>query len=150
MSEIIVDEIIPEANIEELLSLYEQEEGEFEYTVGEGAKARKYRARRLTNLSEKLAIAEAAETFRKQCLTPKNCPESWKPYLKKRIEKRVALAILFAERLLISPQITQLQGLRMAATCGDALIEIVAPIFGEAEQDATEGTFEEITDAKNA
>lgn len=144
-----VPAIVPDATLEDIFSQYEIEDGEFEYTVGEGDKARKYRARRLVNLSEKIALAEVAETFRKLCLTPKSCPESWRPYLKKKLEKRVAIAIIFAETLLISPRITQLDGLRMAATCGDALLDIVNPVIGAVEQDATEGTYEEIDEAKN-
>lgn len=141
--------VIPEASLEDLYATYEQSEGEFEYIVGEKEKARKYRARRLPNLSVKMALTEAADALCKLTETPKACPESWRPYIKKPLNKKVAIAIIFADRLVVSPRIPEKEGLRMAATCGDLLLDIVAPILNAAEESATAGTYKEITDAKN-
>ena len=140
---------VPEATFDDLIAAYQQEEGEFEYIAGEGEKARKFVARRLTNLSEKIAITEAAESLLKLTKS-KAVPATWKPYLRKPLNRKVATLILFAERLLIRPKLTQIQLLQLAATGGDALMEIAGPLLGAAESDASEGENEEIEQAKNA
>lgn len=148
---------IPEATFEDILAQYEQEEGEYDYVVGKGEKARMYRARRMTDLSEKMEIASRAEEFIAHCERIRNrdmkdVPEierPWKQYLNRKMDKKVALAILYIKRLLVSPRFSDIQLIRMASKCGDALLDIAGPLFSTAEEDATEGTYKEITEAKN-
>lgn len=140
---------IPEATFDEILAQYEREEEEFEYTVGEGEKARKFRARRIVSLQEKIELTERADTFL-EFVNSKGVPEQWRPYLKKKPGKKVANMIIFASSLLIAPKLSQFQCLRMAATCGDALIEIAGPLLGATEQSVTEAEDAAVDDAKNA
>lgn len=150
-------ESIPEATFEDIVAEYEQEEGEFEYVVGEGKKARKYVARRLTNLSQKIELTEESEEFRAYCDRISKIPDEkltavnkeWKPYLKRRIGKKTAMLVVFINRLLLTPKLSQLQCLRLAAKGGDALMEIGGPLLGAVANDTAEGEWEAIEETKN-
>jgi hypothetical protein len=139
---------VPEATFEDILSQYQQEEGEFEYIVGEGENARKFRAVRLVNLQEKIELTELADKFMATA-NKKEPPKEWQPFLKKRPGRKVCMMIIYASSLLVSPKLTQLQCLQLAATGSDALIEIAGPLLGAVANDVAETEDAEIDELKN-
>ena len=149
--------VIPEATFDDILEQYEQEEGEFEYVVGDGKKAKKYRARRVVNISDKIEISEKAEEFRKlyeriRAMGDDKVPEvyrEWKKFARRPMHRKSANFILFISTLLISPKLSQLQCLRLHDRGGDALVDIAVPLMGMAEQDVAEGEDAEIAELKN-
>jgi len=154
--EIDVDSL-PEGSFDDLIEQFEQEEGELVFPVGKGKQARKYRAQRLTNLSEKIRLTEKADSLMERCENLRKTPEdkipeafkAWKPFLKKPISKKAATMIIFATELLIAPKLTQLQCLRLNAKGGDALLEIAGPILEAGTKGAAEGEAELLETEKN-
>lgn len=148
---------IPEATFDDLLEQFEQEEVEFEYVVGEGERARKFRARKLTNLSEKIRLTEKAESLLKRCEGIRQTQENkvpaafqtWKPFLRKEMSRKTATMIVFVTELLIAPKLTTLQCLRLADRGGDALLEVAGPILEAGIKGAAEGEAAALETEKN-
>lgn len=148
---------IPEATFDDLLEQYEQEEVEFEYIVGEGDKSRKFRARKLTNLSEKIRMSEKATSLLNRCESIRKTPEDkvpetfkpWKPLLRKEMNRRTATMIIAVTELLITPKLTTLQCLRLADRGGDALMDIGGPILEAGVKGAAEGEADLLETEKN-
>lgn len=156
VEEIDIDSL-PEGTFEDLLDEFGMEPGEFAYPVGKGAKARKYRAKRLTNLSEKIRLSEKADALLSRCeklrtTADKDVPQafqSWRPFLTLPMGKKTAMMIVFATELLISPKLTTLQCLELADKGGDALLEVAGPILEAGVKGAAEGEAELLETEKN-